>query len=70
MKAVRLTRPDGSQLYLGHGFIVEAPSHFAAGASTQVTFHGVTRQVRETPDEAIAKIEEAAHSPEPASRGA
>ncbi len=56
---VKLTRLNGSPLYLGQNVSVEAvvPNEAAAGAGSRVTYSGMIHYVTESPDEVVAKFE-------------
>jgi hypothetical protein len=54
MKLVRLTRPDGAQIWFGGADIVEpAPSSAAPGTASTVIVNGVQRYVRESIEEVL-----------------
>ncbi len=59
MMFVKLTRPDGSVLYLGQGISVEPviKGQFPSGTKTMLTIQGSVRAVLEDPEEVVAKFE-------------
>jgi hypothetical protein len=57
-----LTRADGESMFMGYGWIVEAPLPDApAQAGASVTYGGVTRHVMQSLDEVMDRIIKNAH---------
>jgi hypothetical protein len=57
-----LTRADGKSMFMGYGWIVEAPLPDApAQAGASVTYGGITRHVMQSLAEVMDKIIEHAH---------
>jgi hypothetical protein len=53
---IKLTRPDGSSLWLIDGMLVEPADGGAPGSLTRITIGATVRYVKEPPEEVIARL--------------